>query len=50
MSGRKNISITFGFVLAVTLIASALSVMLVSKHYSRLQFDLLNDICGEEIE
>lgn len=50
MSGRKNVSITFGFVLAVTLIASVLSVMLVSKHYSRLQFDLLNDICGEVIE
>lgn len=50
MSGRKNILTTFGFVLSVSLIASALAVMLVSYHYSRLQFDLLNVICGEVLE
>ena len=50
MSGRKNIIITFGFVLSVSLIASALAVMLASCHYSQLQFDLLNVICGEVLE
>lgn len=50
MSGRKNILITFGFVLSVSLITSALAVMLVSDHYSRRQFDLLNAICGEVLE
>lgn len=50
MSGRKNILITFGFVLSVSLIASALAVMLASHHYSRLQFELLNGICGEMLE
>lgn len=50
MSGRKHILTTFGFVLSVSLIASALAVLLVSYHYSRLQFDLLNVICGEVLE
>lgn len=47
MSGWKNTSVTFGFVLSVSLIASALTSMLASYHYSRVQFDLLNTICGE---
>lgn len=50
MSGRKNILITFGFVLSVSLIASALAVMIASCHYSQLQFNLLNVICGEVLE
>lgn len=50
MSGRKNILITFGFVLSVSFVASALAVMLVSHQNSRLQFDLLNTICGEVLE
>lgn len=50
MSGRKNILITSGFVLSVSLIASALAVMIVTHHYSRLQFDLVNVICGEVLE
>lgn len=50
MSGRKNILTTFGFVLSVSFITSALAVMLISYHYSRLQFDLLNVICGEVLE
>lgn len=50
MSGRKNILITFGFVLSVSLIASALAVMMASCHYSQLQFNLLNVICGEVLE
>lgn len=46
MSGRKNVLTTIGFVLSVSLIASAIAVMLTSRYYSRLQFDSLNEICG----
>ena len=50
MSGRKNLVILFGFVAAVSPISSAVTVMLISCHYSRLQFDLVNVICGEVLE
>ena len=50
MSGRKNFVITLGFVTAVSLISSAVTAMLVSFHYSRLQFDLVNIICGKMLE
>ncbi len=50
MSGRKNFVIIFGFVAAISLISSAVTAMLVSCHYSRLQFDLVNVICGEVLE
>lgn len=50
MSGQKNILITVGFVLSVSFITSFLAVMMVSHHYSRLQFDLLNGIFGEVLE
>ena len=50
MSGRKNLVIIFGFVAAVSLISSAVTAMLLSCHYSRLQFDLVNVICGEVLE
>ena len=50
MSGQKNVPVTFGFVLSVSLIVSAVSVLFVSYHYGRLQFDLLNVICGEMVE
>ena len=50
MSGRKNLVVLFGFVAAVSLISSAVTAMLLSCHYSRLQFDLVNVICGEVLE
>ena len=50
MSSRKNILVTFGFVLSVGLVAAAVSVLLASYHYSRLQFELLNGICSEVVE
>ncbi len=50
MSGRKNFVIMFGFATAVSLISSAVTAMLVSCHYSRLPFDLVNAICGEVLE
>lgn len=50
MSGKKNILVTFGFVISVSLVAAAVSALLASCHYSRLQFDLLNVICSEVAE
>ncbi len=50
MSGRKNILVTFAFVLSVSMTASAIAVMLASRYYVRLQFDLLNAVCGELLE
>lgn len=49
MSGRKNIRVTFGFVLSAALIAAVCSALAASYHYSRLQFELLNVICGEMV-
>ncbi len=50
MSGKKNMWVTLGFVISASLIAAAVSVLFVSYHYSRLQFDLLNAVCGEVME
>ncbi len=50
MNRRKNLVILFGFVAAFSLISSAVTVMLISCRYSRLQFDLVNVICGEVLE
>ncbi len=50
MSGKKNRLVTFGFVLSISLLACGVCVLLVSYHYSHLQFDLLNGICGEVVE
>ena len=47
MSGQKNIWITFGIVLSVSMIASALTAMLVSFHGSRRSFAVLNGVFGE---
>ena len=50
MNSRKNILVTSGLVLAVSLIAATIAVWLVSYHYSRVSFDLLNAVCGEMAE
>ncbi len=50
MSGRKSGLVTLGFVVSVSLIACAVSVLCVSCHYSRLQFELVNAICSEMVE
>ena len=47
MSGRKNILITLGFGLFVGLTVSGGCVLLASRYYSRLLFDLLNALCEE---
>lgn len=50
MNERKSVAITFGFVVAVSLISSVITVLLISHYYSRQQFDLLNAVCGEVLE
>ncbi len=50
MSGKKNMWVTLGFVISASLIAATVSVLFVSYYYSRLQFDLLNAVCGEVME
>ncbi len=50
MSGKRNILVTFGFVLSVSLITAAVSILFVSYRYSKLQFDLLNEVCGKVAE
>lgn len=50
MSGRKNMLVTLGFVLSVSLMASAVSVLIASHHYSRLSYNLVNRICAEVLE
>ena len=50
MNGRKNSLVILGVIVSVSLISSAVSVMLASCHFSRLRFDLLNGICKEMAE
>lgn len=50
MNGRKYVIITAGFVLAVSFIASVISVMLALRYHSSVQFEMLNEICGEVLE
>lgn len=50
MSGQKNIFITSGIVLSISLIVAILTAAITSQHYSSLQFNLLNAICEEILE
>lgn len=45
MSSRKNIAITILFVISVSTISTMLSSVLLSKHYSNLQFQMLGSFC-----
>lgn len=47
MSRRHNGIVILGLVLSVSLIAAAASFMLASCRYSRMQYNLLNAVCGE---
>ena len=47
MSGQKNGGILFGLVLAVSLVSSALAVMLTVQYDSRVQFEQLSTVCAE---
>ncbi len=50
MSSRKNVFVTLGFVLSVSFISAAVAAWLVSLHYSKTTFDLVNAVCCEVIE
>ena len=50
MSGRKNIRITLGLTVSVSLLAAAVSVLLFTFHYSRIQFEIINAVCVEIAE
>lgn len=50
MNGRKDILIAFGFAISVGLIASAVAVLFITSYYSRMQFELIDAICGEIAE
>lgn len=50
MSGKRTIWIMLGWTVSVSLMACALTAWLVSCRCSRLQFELLNSVCGEVVE
>lgn len=50
MSSRKNMFITLGAVLSVSLLVAALTAALVSFYDSRASFAVLDGICGEVLE
>ena len=50
MSGRKNIWNLFGLTVSAGLLAAALSVLLYAFQAGRMQFEMINAICGEVVE
>lgn len=50
MSGRKEMSILFAFVLSVSLIAASAAALLTADHYNRMQFRLLGSVCQRIIK
>lgn len=50
MSGTKNRLVILGFTASISMIAVAVSVMLLSLYYSRSMFDLAKEICGDVAE
>ena len=50
MNSRRNVFVTLGLVLSVSFIAAAVAAWLVSCHYSKTSFDLVNAVCCEVIE
>lgn len=50
MNGKKNVAVTVGFVLAVSLIAASLTNLLCWRYYSRAQFRMLGEVCGEILQ
>ena len=50
MSGAKNRLVILGFTVSISMIAVAVSVMLLSLYYSRSMFDLAKEICGDVAE
>lgn len=50
MSGHKNTGILISFVLAVGLLSASFTAVLMTSHYNRAQFQLLNGICRSIID
>ena len=50
MSGRKSIWGIFGLTVSAGLLAAAVSVLLYTFHAGRMQFEMINAICGEVVE
>ena len=50
MNNRKNVFVTLGFVLSISLIAASVAAWLVSYHYGKTSFNLINAVCSEVIE
>ena len=49
MNSRRNVLVTLGFVLSISLIAAATAAYLIFCHYSKTSFDLVNAVCREVI-
>ncbi len=50
MSGRKNIAVLAGLVLSVSLFASSITAMLLTKHYNNAHIKALGGICQRIME
>ncbi len=50
MNSRKTVFVTLGFGISVSFIAAAVAAWLVSCHYSKVSFDLVNAVCSEVLE
>ena len=50
MKAQKNSLSVLGLVLAVSLLASGLTVLLLGRHSNRISFQMANGICGELLE
>ena len=49
-AGQKDRLLLLGWAASISLIAVAVSLLLVSNHYSRYQFDLLSGVCRGVVE
>lgn len=50
MIGRKNAGVLIGFILSVSLIASAVTALLMTQFYGRIHFNMLGHICKRVTE
>ena len=50
MSGRKHMAIILAAVAAAALLASSVTGFLLSRHYSRIQYEMLDTISGQVLD
>lgn len=50
MNTRKQLAVTMGFALSLSLLSSVLTAVIACHYYSQLQFNLLNSVCGSMME